>query len=155
MQTFAAKVKNFTTAHPDAEFKGPLEFLNTWEYELGQGTLTTPGSVTEFTSGAKFWTDYGRLLYNASAGQARYDASMDGDVKPILRTTSQQRILESAEYWATGFFGFNSSDSYDLVIIPEGGSENNTLASYDSCPSFSYNESVYYLGDSAAVSLAH
>lgn len=158
METFASKVRNFTAARPDAKFRGPLDFLNTWTYELGEGplegTLTAPGSVTEFTSGVKFWNDYGRLLYNATAGQPRYNASLVKDSKPILRTTSQERILLSAEYWATGFFGFNSSDNYDLVIIPEGGADNNTLASYDSCPSF-YNSSIYYLGDYAAVSLTH
>lgn len=155
METFAAKLINFTAAHPEAEFKGPLSFLNTWSYELGQGplegTLTAPGSVTEFTSGVKFWNQYGRLLYNATAGQPRYNSSLVGGTKPVLRTTSQTRILQSAQYWATGFFGFDSSDNYDLFVIPEGGTENNTLASYDSCANDG-NSSIYYLGDYAAVS---
>ncbi|KAF7973522.1 hypothetical protein HWV62_14944 [Athelia sp. TMB] len=154
METFAAKLINFTTARPDATFTGPLDFLNTWSYELGQGplegTLTAPGSVTEFTSGVRFWNQYGRLLYNATAGQPRYNASLVGNTKPVLRTTSQTRILQSAQYWATGFFGFNSSDNYDLFVIPEGGVENNTLASYDSCKNDG-NASVYYLGDYAAI----
>jgi hypothetical protein len=53
----------------------------------------------------------------------------------VIRTTSQPRILQSAVFWAQGFFGFqtNTSDLYDMVVIPEGGTENNTLASYDSC----------------------
>jgi Histidine phosphatase superfamily (branch 2) len=146
-----AKIKNFTSAHPSAQFKGPLEFLNSWTYQLGEDLLTAPGSSTEFTAGVRFWKQYGRLLYNATAGQPRYNASSVKRKNPVLRTTSQARILQSAEYWATGFFGFNSSDSYDLLIIPEGGTENNTLASYDSCPNDG-NSSIYYIGDYAAVS---
>jgi len=151
METFAAKVKNFTSAHPNAQFKGPLEFLNSWTYQLGESLLTAPGSATEFTSGVRFWNQYGRLLYNATAGQPRYNASLVKRQNPVLRTTSQARILQSAEYWATGFFGFNSTDNYDLLIIPEGGTENNTLASYDSCPNDG-NSSIYSIGDYAAVS---
>ena len=155
-ETFAAKIKNFTSTNPRAEFKGPLKFLKSWTYQLGEGALegllTAPGSATEFTSGVRFWTQYGRLLYNATAGQPRYNASLvKKGTKPVLRATSQARILQSAEYWATGFFGFNSTDNYDLVIIPEGGTENNTLASYDSCLDDG-NSSIYYIGDHAAVS---
>ncbi len=64
--------------------------------------------------------------------------------KPVLRTTSQSRIRESQINWALGFFGprdgsvpkltnYTDGDFFDLVVIPEGGTENNTLASYDSC----------------------
>lgn len=150
METFAAKVHNFTKANPKAKFKGPLEFLNTWTYELGEGLLTATGSDTEFKSGVNFWNKYGRLLYNAGVGQPRYNASLVNRPKPTLRTTNQARILESANYWAAGFFGINSADDYNLVVIPEGGTENNTLASYDSCPNF-FNASIYYMGDYAAV----
>jgi hypothetical protein len=151
MEPFAAKFKNVTSAHPSAQFKGPLEFLNSWTYQLGKGLLIGPRSVTEFTAGVRFWTQYGRLLYNATAGQPGYNVSSVKRKNPVLRTTSQARILESAEYWATGFFGFNSTDSYDLLIIPEGGTENNTLASYDSCTNDG-NSGIYYIGDHAAVS---
>ena len=157
METFAGKVKNFTAANPGSQFKGPLAFLKSWTYQIGEGALegllTAPGSVTEFTSGVTFWNQYGRLLYNASAGQPRYNASLVNRPKPVLRTTSQPRILQSAKYWATGFFGFNSTDDYDLVVIPEGGTENNTLASYDSCINDG-NSSIYYIGDYAAVRFA-
>jgi len=150
METFAAKVQNFTKANPKARFNGPLEFLNTWTYQLGEALLTASGSDTEFTSGVNFWNKYGRLLYNAAAGQPRYNSSLLRRAKHTLRTTSQSRILQSANYWATGFFGFNSTDDYNLIVIPEGGTENNTLASYDSCFNFG-NSSIYYMGDYAAV----
>lgn len=53
--------------------------------------------------------------------------------------------------WALGFFGSsylaepdptfeNVTQPFNVVVIPEGGTENNTLASYDSCVN------AYYLG---------
>ena len=107
-----------------------------------------------------FWNRYGRTLYNASAGQVAYDASyLNGTArrKPVLRTTSQSRIQNSEINWALGFFGSsfelapnpslaNFTLPYDVVIIPEGGTENNTLASYDSCPNDNV-DSIGYIGD--------
>ena len=86
-------------------------------------------------------------MYNASAGQVAYNASYTNGTarpKPLLRTTSQSRIANSAISWALGFCGTryeltpdlslaNASADFNLVVIPEGGTENNTLASYDSC----------------------
>ena len=64
----------------------------------------------------------------------------------MLRTTGQSRIENSQISWALGFFGpsfyqtpspgldsFVNGSLFDVVVIPEGGTENNTLASYDSC----------------------
>jgi hypothetical protein len=143
----AAKLKNFTKAHPNQQFKGPLAFLNSWEYLLGESYLTNIGATTEFAAGVSFWNRYGRTLYDAQAGQVNYNASFANGTlrpKPVLRTTSQSRIENSEINWALGFFGSsfgttpnpsiaNFTDLYNVVIIPEGGSENNTLASYDSC----------------------
>jgi hypothetical protein len=58
--------------------------------------------------------------------------------------------------WALGFFGpsfqtipsptlANWTSPFQVVIIPEGGTENNTLASYDSC--FNDNEPLGSSGD--------
>ena len=107
-----------------------------------------------------FWNRYGRTLYNASTGQVAYNASyINGTArrKPVLRTTSQSRIQNSEINWALGFFGTsfqlvpyptlaNFTSPYDVVIIPEGGTENNTLASYDSCPNDNV-DSIGYIGD--------
>ncbi|KAJ8609212.1 hypothetical protein MRB53_039248 [Persea americana] len=144
---FAVKVKNFTTAHPGAGFTGPLSFLNTYRYDLSSSLLTGIGAVTEFNAGVTFWNRYGRILYNATVGQLAYNATYANGTarpKPVLRTTSQSRIWNSEINWALGFFGpsfqatpdptlTNWTSSYEVVIIPEGGTENNTLASYDSC----------------------
>ncbi len=88
------------------------------------------------------------LAYNQT-----YDNGTLRNVKPVLRTTGQSRIENSEINWALGFFGVsyttdpnptlqNFTMPYDVVIIPEGGTENNTLASYDSC----YNDNTDAIG---------
>ncbi|GFF37074.1 3-phytase B [Aspergillus lentulus] len=144
MEAFAQKVKNYSRLHASKVGKGPLAFLNEWEYMLAEDTLQVTGAATEATSGASIWSKYGRLLYRAGPGVAAWDSSLnvypDGSarLKPIFRTTSQARILESARWWLSGFFGNTGANSsyaeYDLVIIPEGDGLNNTLASDHSCP---------------------
>jgi hypothetical protein len=159
-QRFAAKLVNFTSANASATFTGPLAFLNTWEYVLPGGTLTGIGAATEFSAGVTFWNRYGRLLYNAVPGQMAYNASYaNGTARPklVLRTTSQSRIENSEINWALGFFGpsfeavpnptlANATSAFNVVIIPEGGTENNTLASYDSCINTG-DAIIGYLGD--------
>ncbi|KAH1271212.1 hypothetical protein KXW98_004312 [Aspergillus fumigatus] len=144
MEAFAQKVKNYSKLHDGRVGKGPLDFLNQWEYMLGEDTLQVTGAATEATSGASIWAKYGRLLYRAGPGVAAWDSSLNvypngtARPKPIFRTTSQARILESARWWLSGFFGNTGANSsyaeYDLVIIPEGNGLNNTLASDHACP---------------------
>jgi hypothetical protein len=156
-ENFAAKVKNFTVANASAAFTGPLAFLNSYDYIMSESYLTGLGASTEFMSGVQFWNRYGRTLYNATVGQLAYNASYANGTarpKPVLRTTSQSRIENSEIDWALGFFGpsfevtpnptlANATSPFNVVIIPEGGTENNTLASYDSC----FNDDVDGIGD--------
>jgi hypothetical protein len=160
-ERFAEKLSNFTGGNPTASFTGPLAFLNTYQYTLkDSGLLTGIGAATEFSAGVSFWNRYGRTLYNASIAQLAYNASFpNGTARTpvVLRTTSQSRIQNSQISWAVGFFGTsflpvpepdfaNVTSSFEVVIIPEGGTENNTLASYDSC--FNDNDPVTgVLGD--------
>lgn len=144
---FAQKLKNLTAANASAQFTGPLSFLNGYYYTLGSSYLVGQGAVQSFSAGVTFWQRYGRILYNATNGQLAYNASYPNGtarVKPTLRTTGQSRIYNSEINWALGFFGpsfmqtpnptiANASTPFNLVVIPEGGTENNTLASYDSC----------------------
>lgn len=144
--SFGARVANWT-ATSATTFTGPLSFLNTYTYLLDESFLTGVGAVTEFAAGVSFWNRYGRLLYDAVPGQLAYDAAYANGTarpRPVLRTTSQSRIWNSQINWALGFFGTSfqvtpepslaSADApFDLVVIAEGGTENNTLASYDSC----------------------
>lgn len=119
-------------------------------YIMGESYLTNIGAATEFTAGASFWNRYGRTLYNASVGQVSYNATAGNGTarpKPVLRTTGQSRIENSQINWALGFFGtsfqttpqpslqaFGNGSLFDVVIIPEGGTENNTLAAYGESP---------------------
>jgi len=78
--------------------------------------------------------------------------------RPVLRTTPQSRINDSEVSWSLGFFGTsfetvpnpnltNASALFNVVVIPEGDTENNTLASFDSC--FNDDDDVVgYLGHS-------
>jgi hypothetical protein len=143
---FGQKIANWTSAN-SGKFTGPLVFLNSWQYIMGSSFLTGLGASAEFQSGVTFWNRYGRTLYNATVGQVAYNASFTNGTarpKPVLRTTSQSRIENSQISWSLGFFGpsfelvpnptlANFTSLFDVVIIPEGGTENNTLASYDSC----------------------
>lgn len=144
---FAEKLYNFTSVNTTATFTGPLSFLNGYTYNLGSGYLVGQGAVQSFTAGVTFWQRYGRILYNATSGQLAYNASYPNGTerpKPTLRTTGQSRIYNSGINWALGFFGTsfeetpnptiaNATTPFNWVVIPEGGTENNTLASYDSC----------------------
>ncbi|KAK2069973.1 hypothetical protein P8C59_004512 [Phyllachora maydis] len=149
-EDFAARVAGWTAAanNGSQSFIGSLAFLNTYRYVLAEGVLTNIGAATEFQAGAAFWNRYGRLLYDAAPGQVAYNASLPdgtGRPRPVLRTTGQSRIQNSQVNWALGFFGpsFRAAADpgltgwtapFDVVVVPEGGTENNTLASYDSCP---------------------
>ncbi|KAH8674341.1 histidine phosphatase [Xylariales sp. PMI_506] len=162
---FATKVFNWTRASPAEQFTGPLAFLNTYEYLMSEGYLTNIGAQTEFQAGVWFWNRYGRLLLNSAPGQLAYNASFPNGTarpKPVLRTTSQSRMWNSQINWALGFFGTsfqitpdptlaNATSPFDVVVIPEGDSENNTLASYDSCFDEN-NEPILDLGDQDLVS---
>ncbi|OJJ51781.1 hypothetical protein ASPZODRAFT_55754 [Penicilliopsis zonata CBS 506.65] len=145
MAAFNSKLVEYAAAHPNVTVgRGALAFLADWEYVMGTDTLLASGAATEATSGAGHWDQYGRALYRAGAGMAAWNESLNvfpngtARPKPVFRTTSQARILESARWWLSGFFGNaganSSADLYELVIIPETDPYNNTLASYDSCP---------------------
>ena len=156
-QRFAYKIGN-ASINGVLGATGPLAFLEKYQYRLGLNTLTATGAQTLFSSGSNFWTQYGHLLYKQESGSVRWSGLLNvfpngtARPKPLFRTTSQQRIYESARWWASGFFdnadGGSSNTNYNLLIIPEGGTENNTLASYDSCKN-SVDHIVGYIGDTA------
>ena len=51
----------------------------------------------------------------------------------MARTTSQDRMLKSAEYFLAGFFGLQWTNNASLEVIIEGNNFNNSLAGYDNC----------------------
>ncbi|SPO28999.1 related to 3-phytase A precursor [Ustilago trichophora] len=124
-----ANVSKLTNPNSNFSASGPLAFLNDWKYELGAEVLNPIGNQQLFDSGVHHFYQYGQL-YNATS-EAH---------KPVIRTTSQQRILDSARYWTLGFFGWDAPSKINMEIILEGGDGlgepdafNNTLASYDTC----------------------
>ncbi|KAJ3865937.1 phosphoglycerate mutase-like protein [Lentinula novae-zelandiae] len=114
---------------------GPLEFLNTWTYKLGAEILTPFGREQLFNLGVGFRVKYGDLLKNFTG-------------LPVWRTTSEERMVDSALHFAAGFFGVQSyQNSYYQVIEIEQDGFNNTLAPYDQCPNA--NNNISSLGGEA------
>ncbi|CAI4216410.1 unnamed protein product [Parascedosporium putredinis] len=76
-----------------ATFKasGALKFLNDWKYELGAEILVPKGRQELYDSGVLHSYMYSRLY--------------DPNTKIIARTTTQDRMLKSAENFMAGFFG--------------------------------------------------
>ncbi|KIK96012.1 hypothetical protein PAXRUDRAFT_139439 [Paxillus rubicundulus Ve08.2h10] len=117
---FAARI-HAAASQSDFTVSGPLEFLATWTYNLGAEILTPFGRQQLFNSGVAFRNRYGRLL----------NAFTD---LPVWRTTSEDRMVDSALNFAAGFFDIRSYQaSYHQEIIVEANGFNNTLAPYETC----------------------
>ncbi|KAF2103962.1 phosphoglycerate mutase-like protein [Rhizodiscina lignyota] len=99
---------------------GQLAFLNDWTYKLGQQILTPVGKQELFDSGALHQYLYGHLYPH------------DGS-KIIARSTTQDRMTQSAEYFLAGFFGLQWTNNATLELIIEEPNFNNTLAGYMNC----------------------
>ncbi|WVQ79561.1 hypothetical protein IAT38_001660 [Cryptococcus sp. DSM 104549] len=114
---FASRLKDRT----GWKTKGALSFLNNWDYKLGAEILTPFGRSQLFNLGVHARVKYGYLL-----------DKMKGRL-PVFRTESQDRMLRSAQNFATGFFGFPADDQYNLEVTIEAPGFNNTLAPYTTC----------------------
>ncbi|KAG1757693.1 histidine phosphatase superfamily [Suillus lakei] len=118
---FAAKIHS-AASKDGFSVTGDLEFLATWTYELGAEILTPFGRDSLFSNGVAFRYRYGKLL----------NAFTD---LPVFRTTSQDRMLDSALNFAAGFFEVRTYETdYHQEIIIEGDNFNNTLSPYYVCP---------------------
>ncbi|KAI9741394.1 MAG: hypothetical protein M1834_003111 [Cirrosporium novae-zelandiae] len=120
VQSFGSRIENATQYY---NFTGELSFLNNWSYNLGYDILVPKGRQELFDSGVFHYYQYGGL-YNTSS-------------KIIARTTTQDRMMKSAENFMTGFFGLDWTDNATLEVIIEGdygtGVWNNSLAGYYNC----------------------
>ncbi|KAI1001432.1 hypothetical protein K3495_g6763 [Podosphaera aphanis] len=164
-RNFGRKVSGYrSTKSNNSSFTGPLEFLNSWDtIDSTTGLLTGIGATSMFTAGVQFWNRYGRTLFNATAAQLAYDPNFpNGTARPpiVLRTTEQSRMHNSQINWALGFFGstaqkvpnplfVNISKPFEVVLISEelkGQTQNNTLASYVSCPNL-YKQNIGAIGE--------
>lgn len=115
--------KHISEAKKNKSFKasGELAFLNDWEYQLGHEILVPRGRQELFDSGILHAYNYGGL-YNPNS-------------KIIVRTTTQDRMLKSAEYFLAGFFGLEWPRNATIEVIIEEAKFNNSLAGYLNCPS--------------------
>lgn len=118
--SWAEGIKNSTTA--GNRFKGALSFLNDWSYGLGAEILVPKGRQEMFDSGVLNYYNYGHL-YNESLGH-----------KLVARTTTQDRMLKSAENFLAGFFGLDWTDKANLLAMIENVGFNNSLIGTYSCP---------------------
>ncbi|KAI6783807.1 3-phytase A [Emericellopsis cladophorae] len=100
--------------------QGDLAFLKDWKYQLGAEILVPKGRQELYDSGVLHSYMYGRL-YNPNS-------------KLIVRTTTQDRMLKSAENWVSGFFGLEWTKNATIEVIIEDGGFNNSLAGSLNCP---------------------
>lgn len=106
--------------HGDFKATGALGFLNEWEYQLGHEILVPKGRQELFDSGILHSYMYSSL-YNPNS-------------KIIVRTTTQDRMLKSAEYFVAGFFGLEWTNNATIEVIIEAKGFNNSLAGSKNCP---------------------
>ncbi|KAL8693879.1 MAG: hypothetical protein Q9218_001388 [Villophora microphyllina] len=114
--------------------KGDLTFVNNWQYfslvpsaEHDQLTTTGPyaGTLSAFAAGTKLRTRYRHLLSSPSHRRLVNFWASDSN-----------RVIETARYFATGFFGldWDSRQAAKLHIIPETPDLGaNTLTPGDTC----------------------
>ncbi|KIE03226.1 3-phytase A precursor, partial [Metarhizium majus ARSEF 297] len=100
--------------------RGQLSFLRDWKYQLGAEILVPKGREELFQSGVLHSYMYGSL-YNPNS-------------KIIVRTTTQDRMLKSAENWMAGFFGLEWPRNATIEVIIEQKGFNNSLAGSLNCP---------------------
>ena len=111
VETLGQKIAN---ASGKAHFNKRLEFLTEWKYQLGKEILVPKGREELYESGVLHAYMYGHL-YNPNT-------------KLIVRTTTQDRMLKSAENWLAGFFGLEWTRNATIEVIIEQGGFNNSLA---------------------------
>ena len=130
-ERFADKLSTVQSKN-EGNFTGPLEYLNRWNLELGTDLLLPLGASQLQASGAATWTRYGGILFGREAGEPYPGSSIPSKI--FHRTTSQSRIWESSLSWMLGFYGPGQNQTESLFSILEADGQNNTLASYHSCP---------------------
>ncbi|RFU71986.1 histidine acid phosphatase [Trichoderma arundinaceum] len=118
------------SVHANTSSYGPgYEFIQSYNYTLGADQLTRFGQQELISSGIKFYQRY----------QALASKSL-----PFIRSSAQERVVESARRWTQGFHNSLLADSsatapedfpYEIVLISEDEGMNNTL-SHSLCTAF-------------------
>jgi hypothetical protein len=121
------------------KYSGKFAFLENYQYTLGADQLTTFGQQELVNSGIQFYERYETLTRK---------------VVPFVRSSGEDRVVESAKNWTQGFSRAKIIDNQANdklpqinVIIPEDLGLNNTL-SIDICTAFE-NGTDSEIGDDA------
>ncbi|ESZ92929.1 acid phosphatase-like protein [Sclerotinia borealis F-4128] len=118
------RIQNTTTS-----YGAGYTFIKDYEYSLGADQLTVFGQQELINSGIKYYNRY---------------KSLASTITPFIRSSGQDRVVESAQNWTQGFHsarledslsGANASYPYDILIISEDTGSNNTL-DHGLCTSF-------------------
>lgn len=128
--------------HAHVTLKGDLAFANEWNFfmkdpnaRLENLVATGPyaGTLEAFTTGTMLRTRYEDLLEETLArNQTSFWASDSG------------RVIETAKYFAAGFFGLDWTSMADLHIIPETEDmEGDTLTPGKTCFKYLHNADQY------------
>ena len=105
------------------------EFIKDYKYNLGANQLTVFGQQQMIHSGRKFYDRYQVLARGTT---------------PFVRSSGQDRVVESAQNWTQGFHDARRDDMptntdsaypYPIVTISENAGSNNTL-DHGLCTSF-------------------
>ncbi|RDH31170.1 histidine phosphatase superfamily [Aspergillus welwitschiae] len=107
------------TAH-GAVFKDELSFIHDWTYSLGADMLTTRGREDLLESGILNFFNYGHLYTPGT--------------KIVARTTTQDRMLKSAENFLAGFFHLDWDEHVNLLAMIEEKNFNTSLQAKNACP---------------------
>ena len=109
-------------------YPGKYAFLKNYEYTLGADQLTQFGQQELVNSGIKFYQRYQKLTR---------------EVVPFVRSSGENRVVESAVDWTQGFSSEKSGDNHASgslpivnVIIPEADYGVNNTLSQDLCTAF-------------------
>ncbi|TVY80344.1 3-phytase A [Lachnellula suecica] len=101
-------------------YSGDYAFIKDYNYSLGADQLTVFGQQEMINSGEKFYKTYKSLSRRNT---------------PFIRSSGQDRVVESAQNWTQGFHAARIDDlsesndgyPYNMVIISEATGSNNTL----------------------------
>ncbi|GAB7353617.1 hypothetical protein MBLNU459_g4032t1 [Dothideomycetes sp. NU459] len=124
---YAATIAQIHSNVSASAFTGEYAFLATYNYTLGANSLTVFGQNEMVNSGIKFYRRYENLANH---------------IVPFVRSSSEARVVESAQNWTQGFAQAKSVDwrktpgdpVVDVVIL-EAPTSNNTL-NHETCTAF-------------------
>ena len=128
--------------HAEREFQGELSFVNDWDFFMPDPSKrlenlipTGPyaGTLGAFTTGTELRTRYEHLLAQAmERNQTSFWAS------------GSKRVIETARYFATGFYGIDWQKTAALNIVPETADLGaDTLTPGDTCKNYADNVDAY------------